>query len=379
MMIIFREFYIPITLITLILGYQVSSYLIWQYFKNKSKAIGLNKFVLAFGIFIGISVSSLIFRIIYSFYIEDQSLYLITANLASFVVFLSIVAFLILMCLKMFSIISNITLTRIITIILLSFSILLIILGLYSPINTYILLLNVIGFIYILYIKIRLLKVTTKNIARRFKKTLIGELIYGIGLLFGGEVIDLINPAFEELYSIALIFATIMGLTIIFLGIYRFPLFLEFGWRENLLKLFVIDQNRYTGLYVYNFKESIQADNKKKESSMSEEDREFLLSKGILGVDEVVNLIVKGKKKKLELIERRNLLILVKYGDPPFSHITYALLVKKKMKSLEFILELIKDQFQDHFKEILPNLSKFLGNEQTLFSGFDPIVSKLTS
>ncbi len=377
MIIPFREIHTPIMLIAVIIGYQISSYFIWQYFNNKSKSIGLNKLLLAFGIFIGISVTSLISRISIVFYMEDLSLSDLTANLAGFVILLSIIAFLIVMCFKMFSEISNIALTHVIVFILLIVSILLSLMALNSPITVYLLFLNLFGFSYMFFIQTRLLKLTTGDVKKRFKKILGGELIFGIGLLFGGGEINQYNLPFDNIYSIVLIIATVIGLMFISLGIYRFPAFLEFGWRENLLKLFIIDQNRLKGLYVHDFNDNAQ-DVETGEMTISKEDREYLFSKGIIGVEEVINNIITSKKKRLEKIEHGNLLILLNYGDPPFSFITYALLVKKTMKSLEFILKVMKDQFQGFYKDLLLNLKNFEGNEEKLFSSFDLIISNLT-
>jgi hypothetical protein len=234
-----------------------------------------------------------------------------------------------------------------------------------------------IGFIYLFFIQTKLLKITTGDVKKRFKKILGGELIFGMAFLFGNAELTLFNLPYENIFYIILLVALVVGLMIISLGIYRFPAFLEFGWRENLLKLFIIDQNTLRGLYVYDFIDLAQ-NVRSGETIIRKDDKELLFSKGIFGVEEVINEIIKGKKKKLERIEHGNLLILLKYGDPPFSFITYALLVKKPMKSLEYILKIMKDQFQGLYKEILLDLTNFEGNEDLIFSSFDLIISDIT-
>ena len=212
--------------------------------------------------------------------------------------------------------------------------------------------------------------------AKRLKKILVGELVFGVSILFGGEESGLAtSPYINTIYMTAIISA-IIGLMIIFLGVYRFPVFLEFGWRDNLVKLFIIDQIHLKALYIHDFNQG-RKEGEKDERSISEEEREALFSKGIIGVEEVINTIMKGKKKKLEKIEHGNLLILLTYGENPVSFITYALIVEKDMKSFPYFLNIVKEQFQGFYKEILQNLDDFAGKEEKLFSNFDLIISNL--
>lgn len=359
------------------MGYQISSYLTWQYLKNKRKLVGLNKLFLAFVMLIGISVTSLVLRVLDSFYIQYQNLADFMGTLVAFIILISFITFLLMLSSKEFSEVFNIFLTRLISLLLLGVSIIMLLMSstFLSKISFIILLL--IGFSYLFGIQVKFLRLSTSDVTKRFRKILIGELFLGIGII-SEEIIPLFQISIDNIYSLVFIIIALLGLIIFSLGIYRFPAFLEFGWRDNLLKVIIVDQRNLTMLYTYDFaKENPQAETTT--SPLSVQDKEVIFSKGIIGVETILNSIKKGQKTKLEKIEHENFIILLTYGEEPYSFLTYALLVKKSVKSLEYILKVIKDQFQGFYKEILLHLDYFEGNEGKVkvLLGFDTIISNL--
>lgn len=62
------------------------------------------------------------------------------------------------------------------------------------------------------------------------------------------------------------------------------------------------------------------------------------------------------------------------YNEDKSVPITFILIVRKEMKSIEYFLKIIKDQFLQFFKEILVNYNALRGYSQDLFSTFDIII-----
>ena len=80
-------------------------------------------------------------------------------------------------------------------------------------------------------------------------------------------------------------------------------------------------------------------------------------------------------------IEQSDSLILLEYGSnliPQLTpQLTYALIVKKDLKTNHYFLRSIKYQFETFFKEILTDMDKIEGNIELLFRSFDLILNDL--
>ena len=107
------------------------------------------------------------------------------------------------------------------------------------------------------------------------------------------------------------------------------------------------------------------------EYSKTSGDRIF--SGGISGIETVVNSITDSKGEKINRIQQEDSLILLEYGTDP-SFVTYALLIKKDMKSIYHFLKSLKRVFEVLFKEILLNLDDLKENKDLIFGSFDSII-----
>lgn len=69
-----REFYIPALIISVIIGYQISIYFLYQYNKYKNENIDLNAILLAYGILFGLTLSGFLIRVINLYWIKAFNL-----------------------------------------------------------------------------------------------------------------------------------------------------------------------------------------------------------------------------------------------------------------------------------------------------------------
>jgi len=158
------------------------------------------------------------------------------------------------------------------------------------------------------------------------------------------------------------------------LGIFKFPAFLEFDWKENLLKLFIIDRNSGKELYSYTFRDVIE---RNKGDTTDLEDREKAIPQAIIGIEMILNSLRRKDNLKTDKIQKGKLTIIFEQGGELFPNITYALVVGKELNSLGFFLKQIKMQFEGFFKEILLMLPKFGEGKEELFSSFDVIINNI--
>jgi hypothetical protein len=173
----------------------------------------------------------------------------------------------------------------------------------------------------------------------------------------------------------ALIF--ICGLLIVILSVYRFPAFLEFKWKENLLSVFIINQRNLKVIYTFDFKEiKDKKKNQIKELPLLRENK-LLFSSGIIGIDDIISIITNTNNENIERIREGEFLILLNHGDEPLSFITYCLLVNKDMNSFSYFLKIIKNEFQSIYNNLLINLNVLKGSKKLIFSSFDKILNKM--
>ncbi|MHA1150997.1 MAG: hypothetical protein ACTSR8_22475 [Promethearchaeota archaeon] len=366
----FREIHIPLMIIASLIGYQISVYFFFQYYRNRKFEFELNKIFLALGLFSLFILTAFIIRILNNYYIEDWFFIVLTGKLIVFFFLLAGIVFLLTMLGERLSEIINATVIRILIILNLISSFLLIFIDLESPLISIILIPNSIVLLYIYYIQIKLLKKSMGQVKSRFKKILIGEFLFGVSVVFGSE--ETILPPFlnENVILISAIFIAGIGLLIIFLGVFRFPIFVEFGWSSELVRLFIIDQNNLRGIYFYDFLEG-----EKKE--LEEDNKDQIHSKGIIGIKTIIGRIMSSKKTEIRVIEHGDYLILLSHGDDSLRFITYALLVKRNMKTFTYLLDIIKEKFQNYYKVLLLELDKLQDYNKDLFISFDEFIKSL--
>jgi hypothetical protein len=167
----------------------------------------------------------------------------------------------------------------------------------------------------------------------------------------------------------------IIGVIMILIGIYNFPTFYEFNWKQNLLYLFILNQKRNSILYNYAFSNVTRQSNGEINQNGVPRDFRHPIS-GITGVDNILSEISNTQEKNLQEISKGDVLILLEYGTGKFSHITYALIAKKQLESHRGFLKTVQNQFQSFYRNLL--LEEFeKGEEEQLFKSFDMIIKDL--
>jgi len=157
-----------------------------------------------------------------------------------------------------------------------------------------------------------------------------------------------------------------------FLGVYDFPAFYEFNWKENLLKFFIIYQKNNLCLYNHDF--SLGSN---QEDGILQEKQDKILFGSITGIDSIISAITKTEGEKINKIKYGDSYILIEYGSNIASKITYALLVKKDISSTRYFLTSLKKQFESFYKQILEEIDSLEGKEEQLFGSFSIIMKDM--
>ena len=367
------EFQFLFYLIPVTIGVQLSFYFIYQYFKIQDVNLKLNRILLSFGILTFLLVFGALFLNIQRLFggSETDIFYRLgwAFALASPVGFLSFIA------IEEFSVIMNLKFVRIVMGLGLIPIIFVLIFGV-SPIFIGSLPFSVISVYYIIGFQIKLIRRTMGNIKKRFKQFFGGELLSLASLPFAVMVgLGVFQSPVKEIIYYCGVGLLTTGFIIIFISAYDFPPFYEFEWKDALLKFFVFNQNDYSIIYYCNLEEISKLLDAplelRIEYSKTSGDRIF--SGGISGIETVVNSITDSKGEKINRIQQEDSLILLEYGTDP-SFVTYALLIKKDMKSIYHFLKSLKRVFEVLFKEILLNLDDLKENKDLIFGSFDSII-----
>ena len=381
MIINLRDFYLPLLFISVLLGYQVSFYFLYQFNKVKKEKLELNKNLLAYGAIFGLGLTGYLIRIINLYFIRDINLELFKflVRITFLFLFLSLMCYLLLTSFKSFKRIINIRLNKILACYLIipiisnfifeTNSIIFMLISLFTLVTI---------FLYILILQFKLIRSSTGDVKRRLHKILFGFFLCVIQLFIGGYMVSYI--LLEEYSPYLQLIATplfILGLMIIVLGLYKFPAFLELDWKDNILQLFIIDERDYQLIYKYDFSK-IQPDKRDLVNEESKiEKTKTLFSRGIFGIDEIISTITKTDKQTIEKIQQGKFLILLEYGNVPIKFVIFCLLTKKDTNSSRYILKLIKNKFHFLYKSILLNIEAIGGIQQELFISFDKIMKEL--
>lgn len=195
----------------------------------------------------------------------------------------------------------------------------------------------------------------------------------GCILLVGSIFLDFLVQDIISNYVIFLLAGVVLcGAIITFFGLYNFPVFFELTqWKENLIQLYIFERIHFKMLFSFYFSKINLASKSPNNLNTSEDEKQFLFSRGMIGIDQIITGLTKLNEEKINKIKQAGILILLEYGNKKMSDITYALLVKKEMQSLYYFLKDIKKQFETTYKYFLVDLSVVQGNEEKLFSTFN--------
>ncbi|MFX1575297.1 MAG: hypothetical protein ACFFB0_21385 [Promethearchaeota archaeon] len=367
-----KAYHYPFIFIILIIAYQISFYFFYRYFRIKKEKLGINKFLLAFGLLYGFGFTGVVFRTITSYYVENSRLSNFILNFSHILIFIGTISFLLIISQKDFNELINIKITRLVCIITVIISILILFVINITIVGILILVAIFIGGIYMLFFHIKLINNSTGNIRNKLILLLIGETIIVVMIIIGAEKNPyLFTPNQQNI--IALIYSpiVILGQLIVVYAIFGFPTFLEFNWQDNLLSLYIIDSERFKVIYYYNFVKSNEEYLENNKALRNSNKYNVLFPGGIIGIDNIISKITKSKESKIEKIKQGENLILLNHGRRDLAFLMYCILIKKEMVSIRYFLKLICEQFSKLYRNILLDLNAIEGKENQIFLDFN--------
>jgi len=376
-----RNIFLPLLFVSVALGYQIFIYFLYQYNKANKEKLELSKILLAYGLLFGLILTGFFIRIINLYYIEQNNLELFDflRKITFILLYSAFMVFFIIISSKPFYKIIPSNLTKILafsmTIPIISVLLLQIESLLFVIISTTALL---ISYIYILVFHFRIVKLSTGKIKKRLNLILFGFALCVIQHFIGGYIPSrVLFRNYSQILQVISAPIFICGLMIIFLGVFKFPAFLEFGWKQSLLHLLIVERDNYKVIYSFDFtKAAKESENQIRKFPKIEESKQ-ILSSGIIGIDTIISRITDSNSEYIDTIKQEDFLILLNYGNHPSLSIIYCLIVNKDMKSFRYFLKTIQNEFQKIYKNILIHLNELKDVEDNLFLGFDVNIVKL--
>jgi hypothetical protein len=383
----FRELHIPLLLIAVIIGYQIAIYCFQQYRKSKHEQFHLNRIFLAFGLFFSCLLAGFVLRVIYDYYTSDPLLVDTLSMLAIVVIMVSTLSFMSAVCDPAFAAIVKPRVTKVMIVLNIIPIVAIFFVPYEGALFRYLLMIYTASLLYMLVFQLKLIKKATGSIKRRLIAILGGEIMLGVSIAFGSEQISLIfgeNYLVIEILWLVTILGAIIGLTIVFLGMFKFPAFLEFDWQDSLVQLLIIDDTRSKLVYFYTFNNGdailppmVSSEKKLDDRGGLQAARTDFATTGLVGIDDIIQAISKEDGKKIEKIVQGKVTILLKHQGEGVSPITYTLLVNHDTRSVEYFLSSVVTLFEESYKGIITNLPALKGEQFKIFGGFDIIVKNL--
>ena len=370
----FREYYLPSITITLILGYQLTVYFFYRYFQLKDKETGFNEILLGHGLLFGSLMTSLFLRTINTFFLGEPCPIHILARILYAITIFGLLGFLSILTGEAFKKHFPPVATWIfillngISLILLPFfeygSVLFIV-------NFLPLLL---GFIYVLFIQITLIKKSQGKIKKRLKLLILGMIVLlaGMFLIREEELILVFQDASDIFFLLSSPLANV-GLSIIFFGTYEFPVFLELDWKKDLIRLYVIDLEKKEEIL---HKDLFQQHSGGSDEGISPRDDQKFLSKAILGIESIFTYLTETEHESIKRIRQEEIVILLEYSTLSSGKIAHALLVERETNSIHYFLKQIKKKFDTIYQNII-DLSVMPENAQLILSSFSDVVDEI--
>jgi hypothetical protein len=375
-----REIQFLLCLINIILGTQLAIFFFYRYHKINTEKLQLNKILLSYGSICLLSIISAFILIINRFFISIPYLKEMFVKLSYILIFFSIITFLYFITSEEFSKIIKLNIVKVLIILNFIPIILIIVIPSNAFIFSFIKIIIMVLYLVLLgTFQTRLVIKARGKIKKHLIQILIGGIIYFGSLFFIIEIfIHLLYPL-ENSTSLLFLFTLlfIAGFIIILSGVFDFPAFFELNWEENLITLFIINQNNNSCLFKYNFSGIFQEGRILKEKNeYYQKSFEDIILGGITGIDRIIAEITNTENEKINKIKREDSIVFLEYGSNFFSNITYALITKKDLNSNLYFLKSLKKKFEYIFKEVLIDVEVFEEKEQ-LFKNFDVIIDDL--
>ncbi len=352
----------------MIFGYQISYYLLYRYLKIRKEGLVLNRFFLAFSLLYKFGVTGMILRHFFQYYFEGTLEYEYLMDCTHLLVALAAISFLIILSSNAFDYLIPVQITRSIAFVTVLLSILIFVVSDQSFKNGLILLSAALGGLFAFFVHIQLLRKSTGQVKIRLGLLFLGNAVIAIAIVFLLENHNPIyNPELQEIVKYLYAPVSILGEAIVLYAIFDIPIFLEFNWKDSLIKLYVIDAKGNQIIFDYDFTKSEAGS---RNSSQNNDNNETFFSSGLVGIESIIGAVTNSQKEKISKIQQGDLLILLDHGDDPYNFLIYCVTVKQELLSTTFFLHSIKKEFQNHFKTLLHYMDALKGREREIFNKF---------
>ncbi|MHA1763504.1 MAG: hypothetical protein ACTSYC_07070 [Promethearchaeota archaeon] len=374
----FREFYLPLMFIAIVIGYQISGYFLYLHAKYKNEKIKFNNLLLGYGLIFGITLTGFTIRILnlYFLRIYYPKIFSPLVRTTYLLLYTGIMVFYLIISSKVFNAIIRTNFIR-----ALSFLLLIpIFCSLIMTIET-LLYSTIAGITLVLYYSIilkfqnKLAQLTTGDIRKRLNLIFWAIMLIFVSHFLGGYTpSNVLLSAYTDLLQIISVPLFIIGLLIFFLGAYKFPMFLEFDWKENIISLYVVNRVNFEILYQYHF--NLVPISNHEQWEEQEKGSNILFSRGLIGMESIISFISESTNDNVDKISHQKYLILIQHAEKPFDFLIFYLFVKKELNSLRYIIKQVKEEFIKLYSPILMKIAQSKEFEQKLFSSFDNVIKQ---
>lgn len=367
-------YHLPFLVLAITTGFQIGGYFIYLYIINKKKQLDLNRLLFAYGVLYVFLMTSISIRTTYTYLLTDELLRTVFFELSHIFILAGAALFLFLLSSEVFDEIINNNITRLVLVIALINSVLVSII----QENHYVLMLLFISFgiaaLYLFFFHFKLIKLTTGSIKQRIMMITIGNVLVVVGFIFQADEIITILPYEDQIFL--MVFSNpifLIGGLIVFLGLFKFPAFLEFNWKKDLADFYVINNQDLCLLYQYDFNKENPS---KIKVGIHKTQIGKVLPKGIIGIDSIFSNLT-HTNEKIQIIKQGALNILLSQGEPPYDNITYILVTNSEMNSYHYFLNKLKKTFQEAYGGILKILDVIEEKDYCMFLNFDQEIKNL--
>jgi hypothetical protein len=166
----------------------------------------------------------------------------------------------------------------------------------------------------------------------------------------------------------------LFGLLMVLLGIVRFPVFLEFEWKNVLINFYIINRDNQYIIFEYNFTQE-NREKHEKYNQFNYENKQIFFTKGLVGIEHIISSI-KGKNEgNIKEITLGNYTILIQRGNYQSFPLDYIIIIEEDMSSVRFFLKSLKEKFENIYFPTIDKLSS-QSEQQEIVKGFKEIISK---
>lgn len=214
-----------------------------------------------------------------------------------------------------------------------------------------------------------------KNVSKTFRTRLIA-LLFFIVLLYAGFIMNMeknMQAVGEDWFVYLGLLFIIIGLSAVYFTFKEIDLFIEYGWRDCVLELYIIHKESYRPLYYQNLQ-------KQRNGTINDLDNPSngqnpLFSGGLVGVNTLIKEITASQSSGTQGVSQINLedkYLIIEHGDKSL----FCFVTDKNLNSLRHFLRQIKNAWEKYYGSSVKNIQH---PDSDTFAVMKKIVDKILS